>query len=234
MNNNDIQNLSQIAIKSAITKDWDKAIETNQKILEISPNDIPTLNRLGIAYSMSNNNKLAIETFNTVVKLDPKNNIAKNNLSRLKISKSTPLFNPDIKNISFIEEPGQSKIIPLVNGGEPKVISTINIGDPVEIIALKYKIKVLSKDKQFIGYIPDIISHRLIQLIKLGNKYKAVVKSTNPKNLQVFVSETYSSKRLKGLPSFPLDENEQLPNLSAGEVPSTPLEIFDSSLGSDN
>ena len=59
MNNSDIQNLSQSAIKASVSKDWKLAIETNEKILETYPDDIPTLNRLGIAYSMEGDHKKA-------------------------------------------------------------------------------------------------------------------------------------------------------------------------------
>lgn len=234
MNNSDVQNLSQNAIKSAIAKNWQEAIETNEKILGISPDDIPTLNRLGIAYSMIGKHTKASASFKKVLVLDPKNQIAKNNISRLKVVKDTGLINPQLNNINFVEEPGKSKVIPLVSVGEPAVLSSLNIGESVEISPSKHKIKVSSSRKKFIGYLPDNISHRLLQLIKGGYKYRCSMKSVNPKSPFIFIQETHASKRLKGLLSFPLDETEMLPNLSAGESSEIPpLEIYDPEMGTE-
>lgn len=234
MNNSDIQNLSQSAIKASVNKDWKLAIETNEKILETYPDDIPTLNRLGIAYSMEGDHKKSSETFKKVLELDSKNQIAKNNLERLKANKESGLINPYLQNVSFIEEPGKSKVIPLVSPGEPKVFSTLNIGEPVELGVSKHKIKVSTQKDVFVGYLPDNISHRLMELTKSGYKYKVFMKSVNPKSPFVFIQETHSSKKLHGLPSFPLDDSEMLPNLSAGESSETPpLEIFDPAINAE-
>lgn len=234
MNNSDIQNLSQSAIKASVNKDWKQAIEVNEQILETYPEDIPTLNRLGIAYSMIGKHKHSADTFKKVITIDPNNQIAKNNLDRLKANKEGGLINPYLQNVSFIEEPGKSKVIPLVSAGEPRVFSSLNIGEPVELGTSKHKIKVSTQEGIFVGYLPDNISHRLMQLIKSGYKYKTFMKSVNFRSPFVFIQETHSSKKLHGLPSFPLDENEILPNLSAGESSENPpLEIFDPAINGE-
>ena len=233
MNNDNSHDLQQNAIKAAIAKNWHEAISLNQEILELLPDDIPTLNRLGIALTMAKQNKKAIENFKKVLTIDPHNHIAKNNLTRLKSNKKQGLANPYLQTVSFIEEPGKSKVVPLVSQGEPKVFSLLNIGEPVELTTSKHKVKVI-KDKVFIGYLPDNISHRLLKLISSGYKYKTVMKSVNPKNPQVFVQEIHTSKRLHGIPSFPLDEKEHLPSLSAGESSeSPPLELYDPMVGDE-
>ena len=233
MNNDNSHDLQQNAIKAAIAKNWHEAISLNQEILELLPDDIPTLNRLGIALTMAKQNKKAIENFKKVLTIDPHNHIAKNNLTRLKSNKKQGLANPYLQTVSFIEEPGKSKVVPLVSQGEPKVFSLLNIGEPVELTTSKHKVKVI-KDKVFIGYLPDNISHRLLKLISSGYKYKTVMKSVNPKNPQVFVQEVHTSKRLHGIPSFPLDEKEHLPSLSAGESSENPpLELYDPLVGDE-
>lgn len=234
MNNDSTHDLQQEAIKAAVNKDWNEAVSLNEKILETYPEDISTLNRLGISYSMIGKNKEAEEKFDKVISIDPHNPIAKNNLLRLKTNKSAGLFNPFIQTVSFIEEPGKSKVIPLVNQAEPKIFSGLNIGEPVELSSCKHKVKVTGQGDVFIGYLPDNISHRLLQLIKSGYKYKVVMKSVNPKLPQVFVQEIHAAKKLKGVPSFPLDENELLPSLSAGESSEIPpLEIYDPLIGDE-
>ena len=144
------------------------------------------------------------------------------------------LFRSFSQTVSFIEESGKSKVIPLVNQAEPKVFSALNIGEPVELGHCKHKVKVTDQKNTFIGYLPDNISHRLLQLLKAGYKYKTVMKSVNAKSPQVFIAETHASKRLRGAPSFPLDENELLPSLSAGESSELPpLEIYDPLMGEE-
>lgn len=233
MNNDNIHDLQQNAIKASISRNWNEAILLNEKVLEALPEDIPTLNRLGIALTMAKKNKLAVENFHKVLAIDPHNHIARNNLTRLKTNKKQGLANPYLQTVSFIEEPGKSKVIPLVSQGEPKLFSTLNIGEPVSLSTAKHKVKVCKEDS-FIGYLPDNISSRLLKLISSGYKYKTVMKSVNPKNPQVFIQEIHSSKRLHGLPSFPLDEKEHLPSLSAGESSETPpLELYDPLVGDE-
>jgi tetratricopeptide (TPR) repeat protein len=234
MNNDSTHDLTQEAIKAAVSKSWNEAISLNEKILETYPEDISTLNRLGIAYSMIGKSKKAEERFKKVLEIDIQNPIAKNNLSRLKANKTTGLLNPFTQTVSFIEEPGKSKVVPLVNQAEPKIFSSLNIGEPVELGHCKHKVKVSDQKDIFVGYLPDNISHRLLQLIRAGYKYKTVMKSVNPKTPQVFIQETHASKRLKGVPSFPLDDNELLPTLSAGESSELPpLEIYDPLMGDE-
>ena len=232
MNNSDVHNLSQNAIKAAISKNWQEAVDINEAILEISPKDIPTLNRLGIAYSMVGKKTKSAGSFKEVLAIDSKNQIARNNLNRLKVVKDAGLIGLQTNNVSFVEEPGKSKVIPLVSVGEPAVLSALNIGEAVEITPSKHKIKIASTKNRFIGYLPDNVSHRLLQLMRGGYKYKGSMKSVNPKAPFVFIQEIHSSKRLKGLLSFPLDETEMLPNLSAGESSEIPpLEIYDPEMG---
>lgn len=236
MQNELTRDINQEAIKAAVSNNWPLAIQHNQAILKDNPDDIPALNRLGIALSMSQKNTEAMKSFQKALKLDPRNQISKNNIDRLKVNKSSGLINRSLKStVSFIEEPGKSKVIPLVSQGEPKVFSEITIGEDVNLVANKYKIKIISDNKHFIGYLPDNIARRLIELLKAGYKYKTTMKSVNPKLPYVFIQETHSSKRLKGAPSFPLDDLDHLPSLSAGDSSeSPPLEIFDPLVGEDS
>ncbi len=236
MQNELVKDLNQEAIKAAVANNWPLAIEHNQKILESNPEDSATLNRLGVALSMFGQIKEALKTFQKALDLDPRNQIAKNNLARLKINKNTELKSPFMQStVSFIEEPGRSKVVPLVSQGEPRVFSELTIGETVNLSPSKYKIKIISDNKQFVGYLPDPIAHRLIDLIDAGYKYKTIMKSVNPRTPFIFIQETYASKKLKGAPSFPLDDSDRLPSLSAGDSSeATPLEIFDPLVGYDN
>ncbi len=236
MQNELTRDLNQEAIKAAVANDWNKAIELNEKIITESPDDIPALNRLGIAQAMANKKSAAMKSFQKALELDKNNIIAKNNLARLKVNKDSTLMNPSLQtSVSFIEEPGKSKVIPLVSQGEPKIFSGLTIGEAVNLVASKYKVKVVSNSNHFIGYLPDNIARRLIDLINSGYKYRVILKSVNPKNPSIFAQEIHASKKLRGAPSFPLDDNDHLPSLSAGDSSETPpLEIFDPLVGEDS
>lgn len=236
MQNELTRDLNQEAIKAAVANNWIKAKEINEEILIETPDSISALNRLGIALAMLGKKTAAMKSFQKALTLDKNNLIAKNNLARLKVNKDSTLINPSLQTtVSFIEEPGKSKVIPLVSQGEPKVFSGLTIGETVNLVANKYKIKVVSSSKHFIGYLPDNIARRLIDLINAGYKYKVIMKSVNPKSPSIFAQETHASKRLKGAPSFPLDDMDHLPSLSAGDSSETPpLEIFDPLVGEDS
>ncbi len=236
MQNELTRDLNQEAIKAAVANDWEKAIELNEEIIKETPDSIPALNRLGIAQAMLSKKSAAMKSFQSALELDKNNIIAKNNLARLKVNKDSTLMNPSLQtSVSFIEEPGKSKVIPLVSQGEPKIFSGLTIGEAVNLVASKYKVKVVSTSNHFIGYLPDNISRRLIDLIAGGYKYRVIMKSVNPKNPSIFAQEIHASKKLRGAPSFPLDDNDHLPSLSAGDSSETPpLEIFDPLVGEDS
>ncbi len=236
MQNELIRDLNQEAIKAAVANDWNKAKELNEQLLQETPDNVAALNRLGIALAMLNKKTAAMKSFQRALELDKNNLIAKNNLVRLKVNKDSTLINPSLQTtVSFIEEPGKSKVIPLVSQGEPKVFSTLTIGEAVNLVPNKYKVKVISSSKHFIGYLPDNIARRLIELINSGYKYKVIMKSVNPKSPSIFAQEIHASKKLRGAPSFPLDDMDHLPSLSAGDSSETPpLEIFDPLVGEDS
>ena len=84
------------------------------------------------------------------------------------------------------------------------------------------------------SFTPDTIALIRQDYAAAGYKYKTIMKSVNAKNPQVFILEVKSSKKLRGVPSFPLDDKEHLPSLSAGESSETPpLEIYDPLLGDE-
>lgn len=236
MQNELTHDLNQEAIKAAVANDWNKAKELNEEILLQTPDNISALNRLGISLAVLGKKTAAMKSFQKALELDKNNLIAKNNLARLKINKDSTIINPSLQTtVSFIEEPGKSKVIPLVSQGEPKIFSGLTIGEAVSLVANKYKVKVVSSSDHFIGYLPDNIARRLIDLINGGYKYKVIMKSVNPKGPSIFAQEIYASKKLRGAPSFPLDDNDHLPSLSAGDSSETPpLEIFDPLVGEDS
>lgn len=196
-------NLKNRAIKTALTGNWQTAIELNKEILTDTPNDIDTLNRLALAYAIMGKVKDAKETYQKVFELDPLNSIAQRNLKKLN-DKSNDLQTGNVIqiNCNFLEETGKTKIVELVNVAQSNIIQTLRIGQHVNLSIKRSKIFVLEGEKQYIGVLPDDIGIRLTKFINSGNKYEAFVKSTTGSKVYVFIKETKRVTKFKNNPSF--------------------------------
>ena len=67
-------------------------------------------------------------------------------------------------------------------------------------------IAVHTAQNQHLGYLPDDLSHRLIKLMRLGNKYTAIVRGSGKNSLNILIRETFRSKR-SSAPSFSLPQS---------------------------
>jgi len=201
------------AIQTALTGDWNSAITLNQMILQDDPQDIDTLNRLAFAHASLGNVKEAKHLYQKVLNLDNQNPIALRNLKRIGGATGKKPMNgmpPIAMNNIFIEEPGKTKMIEVINLAEQKILSQLHSGEELQIVVKRMKIFLLSGEKQYIGMLPDDISKRLIKFMNGGNKYEAYVKNADNHKLHVFVKETKRSLRFKNQPSFGSGEKSKL------------------------
>lgn len=199
--------LKDQAIAYALDNNWTEAIKINQQILSEHPQDIDTLNRLAFSYLQKGDRDLAEQTYNKVIVIDPSNPIAVKNLKRLN-SAHTTTKEPHTSNgvhmrsDFFIEEAGKTKNIELKNLSDFKSISFLQPGDPVILVIKRSKIFVLTREKKFIGMLPDSVGLRLVKLMGGGNEYLACIKSISEKSVTVFVKETKCVKKFQNQPSF--------------------------------
>jgi tetratricopeptide (TPR) repeat protein len=189
------------AIQTALTGDWNTAVSLNQTILQEYPDDIDTLNRLAFAYACIGNQKEAKSLYQKVLTLDAQNPIALRNLKRL--SGGTTANHAVPMNNIFIEEPGKTKVVELINVAEKKLLAQLRAGEHVHLHVKRQKIFVQDGEKQFLGMLPDDIGRRLIDFINGGNEYVAYVKTIDNLRLLVFIKESKRSPRFKNQPSFP-------------------------------
>lgn len=75
--------LTKKAIQAALDKDWSKAVNLNEKVLEGNPSDLKALLRLGKALIHEKEYEKAAKTFEKVLKADPINKIAQKNLAKI-------------------------------------------------------------------------------------------------------------------------------------------------------
>lgn len=198
--------LEQQAIKAAMKGAWDQAIELNQKILKQQPNNIAALNRLARAFWEKGNLASARKSYRQVLSIDRYNIIASKNLKRLADQEKTPIKKEIKKKTAeravFLEEPGKTKVVKLVRLASPEVLSELDSADEVLLTPKQHTISATDLDGTYLGTIPDDLSHRLLRLIKGGNRYQAFVKAVDRQNLEIFIRETKRASRFRNLPSF--------------------------------
>lgn len=208
---------TEAAIAAALSLDWSKALELNNKILNTCPDDIDCLNRIGKAYLELGDYKKAALFFRKVLKISKYDQIASRNLARVtqaSAPKKTALNSSKNSGphllTSFLEEPGKTKIINLVNLAPIRTLLSLDNADPVLLISKRHTIFIENEDGNYLGAIPDDLAHRLLVLIKGGNKYEGFVKSCSKNTLTVFLKELSRAKKFHNTPSFPASGNDYL------------------------
>lgn len=200
------QELARHAIKAALNNNWSEAIEINLQILEDDPSDTEALNRIAQAYIKTGSVSKAHETAKHVIEIDPLNLIAKRCMDRCHAldGKNVDQINSAsrIQQI-FIEEPGKTKIVSLINICEPSLIATLTPGEEVRLLPKTHKIIVTTLSDSYIGRLPDDTAHRMIYLFKIGNQYLSHMKSASVEGIRLFIREVYKSERFANEHSFP-------------------------------
>lgn len=204
------QDLSRLAIDAALSSNWEEALKLNKKIIKEEPQNVDALARLARVYMEMGRSTLAKKYYGEVVKIDPYNPIALKNLKIIKSFKSNghysghtySVFPAKLSASLFLQEPGKTKIVNLLNIAEPQKLSTTYCGMPVKMLIKNRKITIVDDYNNYLGVMPDDISHYLLRLIRGGNKYQLFIKSIRVNALAVLIKEIYRSKRFKNQPSF--------------------------------
>lgn len=196
---------AQTAITFALAGKWEDAVSTNLKILKTNPEDTEALCRLTRSYFELGKISEAKKTANKVIEIEPGNQIALKFIEKLKLLKgvANPGYSPTCCTESFLEEPGKTKIVSLLNLGNPEVFINLDPGEEVNLVAYSHRVSVNSLKGEYIGRLPDDIAARLKDLIKRGNKYQTLIKSVDCKEVAIFIREVEKSKNTNGSLSFP-------------------------------
>lgn len=197
-------NLAPTAINLAIRGNWHEALNINLQILGSDKNNIDALNRLARCYSELEQIGKARETAQKVLQIDPNNQIAQKCITKYKNYKKSKRISDEINpSEAFLEEPGKTKIIELLNLGSPQAICSVNTGDLVSMVTHSHKVSVMSQDNKYLGRLPDDLAVRIRSLIKSGNKYMIYIKSSSEKAVIIFVKEVLNKTKN---PSFPQEK----------------------------
>lgn len=204
-------NLQSEAIGAALSANWEEALRLNQLIIENCPNDVNALNRIGRACFELGNLTDSKKYFETAIKCDPYNQIAIKFIQRIatfdkngkkNLGKGNHTSTPCIDNDLFIEEPGKTKLISLLKVAEPQKLSLLCPGSQANLVIKNRGIAVTNQDGEYLGVLPDDLSHHLIRLMHGGNKYRVLIKTIKVNGLSILIHEVYRSTRFKNQASF--------------------------------
>ncbi|MBI4066956.1 tetratricopeptide repeat protein [Candidatus Gottesmanbacteria bacterium] len=198
-------NFTAQAINAALLNNWKEAVKLNKDLLDKNPQDTEALNRLAYAHLQLGKLKEAKRFYKKVISIDNYNQIAKKNLLRLSSFKKA---NIELKTVSplhpsfFLEEPGKTKTISLINIAPFSRLSQVTIGTEVFLHPKKHTVEIREKDKTYLGALPDDISYRLIRCLKAGNIYSVFIKNISKNQLTIFVKEISRGFKFRNQPSF--------------------------------
>lgn len=194
------------AIQAALAHDWNEAVRQNLVLLKNDKNNVNLLNRLGFAYLQNGQLSQAKKIFLKATKIDTYNQIAAKNLKKLGHIRQKDFVNPRpngaVTPISFLEEPGKTKIVECVNTAPFAILSTVCPGEEAVLNAKNHVVEVRSSKNVYLGAIPDDLSFRLIKFMAVGNTYQALIQSVAKNVLIIFIRERSRGKKFLNQPSF--------------------------------
>ncbi|OGM31198.1 hypothetical protein A2803_01850 [Candidatus Woesebacteria bacterium RIFCSPHIGHO2_01_FULL_44_21] len=197
--------LARRAILAALSQDWQNALQVNLTILSEDPEDVDALNRTARAYLQLGDFENAVLFSKRVLSKDPLNSIADKCLARCSLLHTDGVFlgkNTQTTD-AFLEIPGKTKIVSLVNICESVILARLDAGDNVQLVPKVRKVAVTTYDELYIGRLPDDLATRVIYFIKNGNEYETYIKSIAESEVKVFIKETKRAETLDDIPSFP-------------------------------
>jgi tetratricopeptide (TPR) repeat protein len=201
-----IENLHKQAVDAAITSNWEKAVQLNQRILQMNSEYLDAYLGLGFAYMQQNKFKESKKYYQEALKIDPNNIIARNNIEKLSILvKSGNKSNGDLPvdpNI-FMNLRGKTKVVTLLNVGKADVLAHLSIGEKVELRIKKRRIEVRNERDEYIGALPDDISKRLMFFLEGKSTFNTFIKAATKNSVDVFIREEKKGRKVKNFVSFP-------------------------------
>ncbi|OGK26179.1 hypothetical protein A2954_04295 [Candidatus Roizmanbacteria bacterium RIFCSPLOWO2_01_FULL_37_12] len=210
-----IEQLENQAINAAVHFNWPLAVELNEKIIKLDKRNLEAYLRLGFASSQYQKFTDAINFYKKALKIQPNSNIAKENIERLKVlqsrntkkSKKTPGYlDPNL----FLETPGKTKSVALVNIGQKNIIAQLTVGQQIDLKFKKRKVEIRTKENEYIGTLPDDLSRRLLVFLKAKSKYSVFIKEAGLSKVIVFIREEIKGKKVQQYLSFPQNIQSQI------------------------
>jgi tetratricopeptide (TPR) repeat protein len=204
--------LVEEAINAALDRNWKQALELNQEIAERYGVDEETHNRLGKAYTELGKLDDALSAYRATLELNPLNAIAIKNVTRLtgliEEKADLPKGQSAVDVNAFVEEMGKSALASVVleSGFDPALVAP---GDQVELVPDGDSLRVQTTSGKAVGRVESRLARRVLKFIAGGNKYAAVVATSDGSALRIIIRETYQAPEFAGMPSFPASKSQE-------------------------
>ena len=204
--------LVEEAINAALDRNWKLALELNQEIAERYGVDEETHNRLGKAYTELGKLDDALSAYRATLELNPLNAIAIKNVTRLtgliEEKADLPKGQSAVDVNAFVEEMGKSALASVVleSGFDPALVAP---GDQVELVPDGDSLRVQTTSGKAVGRVESRLARRVLKFIAGGNKYAAVVATSDGSALRIIIRETYQAPEFAGMPSFPASKSQE-------------------------
>ncbi|MFN0096059.1 MAG: tetratricopeptide repeat protein [Dehalococcoidia bacterium] len=196
--------LSEQAVKHAVSSRWDDAVATNREILRLFPDDADSLNRLGKALSEVGQVSEARKAYGRAIAIDPTNTIARRNLDRLASVKDAVVAAQPPSQLDtrlFVEESGKASAATL-QAVDPARAKLLDAGDLLQLQVQGNAVNVLNMKGEYVGLVDPRVGLRMARMIAAGNQYTAAL-ITNSGDIKVMLRETFQSPAMAGRVSFP-------------------------------
>lgn len=228
--------LERQAVDAAVQFDWESAVNINKKIISQSHNNLPSHLRLGFAYLQMRKFNESRKYYHKALKLQPNNNVARENLDRIKVLQMKSAKKNKHAAISldpnlFLEASGKTKSVTLVNLGQKNILAQLTVGEETVLKVKKRKVEVRTKENEYVGSLPDDLSRRLLVFLKAKSKYLVYIKEANLTKVNVFIREDKKGNKVRNYLSFPQNIQAHIHEMqSEKEGPEDSEEINDNDL----
>ncbi|MBO9357953.1 MAG: tetratricopeptide repeat protein [Thermomicrobium sp.] len=206
-----LRRLTKAAKQAAFQGNWERAVQLNQRITELSPRDVAAWNRLGHALAELGRVADARAAYQRVLEIEPGNAIAQRNVTRLEwlVSQTSdgtipvPMRRPAPRADVFMEEMGRTYVTDLLRPAAPAVLAQLFPGQEVFLDIRDDAVIVLDADGTRLGQLEGRLARRVARLTREGNQYRAFVIQLTGDTLRVILREVFRTPHLLDTPSFP-------------------------------
>lgn len=200
----------QQAVSSALSGDWQKALELNETILKRSPDNVGAMVRLAKAQVELGHIAKAKKVLEKVIKLDPYNSIATKALMKIESKEQGgEVVHNKVDPKMFLEEPGKTVLTPLTNLGDSNVFLQLDPGDEVKMAVGGKTISINTLNGKHIGRLPVSLGFRIKNLMNQGFEFQVLTKSTTNDCVKVFLRELSRPKGFEKVMPFPIEKDEE-------------------------
>ena len=199
------------ARQAALEGRWDAAIEINRELIQRDGKDTEAHNRLGRALTEQHDYNAAYEAYSNALKSDPANLIARRNLGRLELLRTSTKGDGSLtagvtvfpRTTVFIEEVGKTWVTELTNPVATISLAGIYSGQQLQLSVVEGRLVVSLSSGERVGEIERRTADRVIELMEGGNVYEVYALGLTTASLRVILREVHRDPSQLGRVSFP-------------------------------